>query len=134
MRYQSSRSGDNDVGSKAHALHLLVVTVAVVATVHGHARHVGQVIRKALHRLVYLLGKLTRRRHHYAVDNILGIVATVKLGEDGQQIRGRLSRSSLGHAHDVVAIQDRRYTLFLHRGAFIKTHVVKSVENVVGEI
>ena len=44
------------VGTHAEALQLLVVPVSIVPAIHSHAAYALQIIAKALHGLVYLLG------------------------------------------------------------------------------
>ena len=67
VAYESSRSCYYHVCPELHSFSLLVVAVAVVASVYGNAVHVAHIIREALHSLVYLLCQLSRRAHDDAV-------------------------------------------------------------------
>ena len=78
MADESSRSCYYHVGTHLEALQLLVVAVAVVATVHSHAAHSREVVAEALHLLVNLLRQLSCWAHYYAVDGIGRIVALVE--------------------------------------------------------
>ena len=128
---QSARCGDDHVGPQAKALELLVVAVAVVAAIDGHAAHIVKIIAEALHGLVYLLRQLACGAHDDAVDGIFGVAAVVELAQYGQQVSSRFACSCLCHAQEVVALQYLWYALLLNGRAGLEAHVVESVENVV---
>ena len=128
---QSARCGYDHVGTQAKALELLVVAVAVVAAIDGHAAHVVKIIAEALHGLVYLLCQLACGAHDDAVDGVFGVAAVVELAQYGQQVSSRFACSCLCHAQEVVAFQYLWYALLLNGRAGLEAHVVESVENVV---
>ena len=131
VRDESAWGGYHHVGSHAQALELLVVAVAVVATVYSHAAHALQIIAEALHGLVYLLCQLAGRRHDDAVDGVVGIAAVVELAQHRQQVGGSLAGTGLGYAEHVTALQYLWYTFFLYGGASLESHVIQCVEHVV---
>ena len=61
MAEQSAWGSDEYIGTKAHAAQLLFVAACIVATIDGHRRYAIEVIAKALHGLVDLLGEFTSR-------------------------------------------------------------------------
>ena len=134
MADETAGSGYHYVSTHSETLHLLVVAVTVVAAIHRHTADAVEIIAKALHGLVYLLGQFPRGRHDDAVDGFFGIAAIVQHAEDGQQVGGRLARSGLGHADDVVIVENLRDATLLDRGAIIETHVVERIEDIVIQI
>ena len=57
---EATRRCNHHVGTHAEAFQFLVVSVSVVSAIHSHAAYALQIIAKALHGLVYLLGKFAR--------------------------------------------------------------------------
>ena len=124
MGDEAAWSGDDYISAHAETLQLLIVAVAVVATINSHAAHILQVVAEALHGLVYLLGQLAGWRHDDAVDGVFRIAAIIKLAQYWEQIGCCLAGSGLCHAQYVVTFQYLRDTFFLYRGAGVEAHVV----------
>ena len=131
---QSSRRGNDHVGSHLQSLRLLVEARAIVAAIDGHARHIVEIIAEALHGLVYLLRQFAGGRHHDAVDRIARIAAVVKQTQHGQQIGRRLSGAGLCYADEVAAVENLWNTLFLDGSHLLKAHIIECVEDVVVEV
>ena len=131
---EAAGGGDDHVGTEGEALELLVVAVAVVAAIDGHARHAVEMVGEALHGLVDLLGQLARRRHDDAVDGVGRIAAVGQLGEDGEQVGCRLARAGLGDTQDVAAFEDVGDAAFLYGSARLELHVVQGVEHIIVQI
>ena len=134
MAEQTPWGGNEHIGTQTHAAHLLVVAPAVVAAIDGYGRYIVEVITKALHGLVDLLGEFTGGRHDDAVDGILGELLVVELREDGQQIGGGLASTRLGHTQHVVAVEDLWDTAFLNGRHLFEAHIVERIEDIVVEI
>ena len=128
---EASWGGYHHVGAQCQAFQFLVVTVAVVATIDGHAAHVVQIIAEALHGLVYLLCQLACGAHDNAVDGVFRVSALVELAQHGQQVGCRFSGSCLGHAQHVFTGQYFGYALLLYGRACLEAHVVERIEHVV---
>ena len=124
MADESSRCGDDHIGSHLEALQLLIIAVAVVAAIHSHAAYSREVIAEALHGLIDLLCQLSSRTHNHAVDGILRISSVVQLREDRKEISSCLSRSGLCYTEEVASLKDWGNTLFLNRCAFVETHII----------
>lgn len=134
MAQQSAGSGYDHVGTQLQALHLLVISVSVIAAIHGNAAHPVKVITETLHGLVYLLGELARWRHHNAIDGVLRIAPVIKHAEYWEQVGGCLARACLRHSYDVVLVKNLRYALLLYWCTFVKMHVVKRIQYVIVQI
>ena len=80
---EAAGGGDDDVGSETKGFEFLVVSVAVVAAVDGQTADGAEVVAKALHGLIDLLGQLAGGRHDDGVDGVVGKTAVVEEGEDG---------------------------------------------------
>lgn len=132
MRNEAARGGNDHISARTQAFSFLLIARTVVAAVDGHTVDV-HIIGKALHGLVYLLGQLTRRSHDQAVDGIGRMGILTEQGQQGQKIGRGFSCAGLGDAHDITAFKDWGNTLFLDWGAFVKVHIVKSVEDVVAK-
>ena len=78
MGDEAAGRGNHHVSTQLERPDLLIVTVAVVASVNGHAAHIVEVVAEALHGLVDLLCQFTCGRHDDAVDGILGVTSIVK--------------------------------------------------------
>ena len=137
MRNQTSRCSDYDGCSLTQRVELLIVSVAIVSSIYSHRTDAVKIISKALHSLVYLLGKFTRRAHDETVDGILWeslvmcVESIVKKGEDREQISRCLASACLRYAHYVVTLEYRLYGSLLDRSTLFESHVIKSIENVV---
>ncbi len=131
MADEASRSGYHHVGAQSEAFHFLVVAVAVVAAVDSHAAHAVEIVGKALHSLVDLLGQFTGRAHDNAVDGILRIAAISQLAQNGQQVGCCLARPGLGHTEQVAALEDFGDAFFLNRRTVVEAHIVERIEDVV---
>ena len=81
MAEEASRSGDYHIGTETETLQFLIVTVAIVATIDGHAAYTVKIIAEALHGLVYLLGEFACGTHDDAVDGVLRAFAILKTAE-----------------------------------------------------
>lgn len=78
MADKAAGRGYDHIGTHLKALQLLIVAVAVVATIHSHAAHAVEVVAEALHCLVYLLCEFACRAHDDAVDGIVRIATVVE--------------------------------------------------------
>ena len=92
---EATWGSDDYIGTHAQAFELLIIAVAIVAAINGHAAHSFQVIAETLHGLVYLLCKFAGRRHNHAVDGILRIASVIELAEDRQEVGGSLAGTRL---------------------------------------
>ena len=128
---ESSRGGNDDVGSQFESFALLFKADTVVAAIDGDGRHTVQIVGKSFHLLVYLLSQFSGWRHDDAIDGVFRIIAVAQFVEHGQQVGGRLSCASLCNAHQVSSLQNLGNGLFLDRGAFLKVHGIECVKQLV---
>ena len=128
---QSAWRGNQHIGTHTHGTQLLVVAVAVVATVYGYAAHIVEIVAEALHSLIYLLGELACGRHDDGVDGILGIATIVELREYRQQVGGSLAGSRLRYTQHIVAIQNLGNAPLLDGCHIFEVHVVERIENII---
>ena len=134
MTEQAAGGSNDHRGTATQTLNLLVETRTVVTAIDGDAAHILQVVGKALHRLVNLLGQFAGGRHHNTVDGILGESAVVEHGEDRQQIGGCLTSTRLSYAQHVVTIKDFRDATFLNGCHLLEVHVVQRIKDIIVEI
>lgn len=131
MADKPSGGSYHHIGAQSQRLHLLVVTVAVVASIDGHAAYILQIIAESLHGLVDLLRQFSCGTHDNTVDCLVGEAAVGQSAEYGQEVSGRLAGTCLGNAHDVVAVEYLGNTFLLNGCARIEVHVVECIEHVV---
>ena len=134
MADQTAGGGDNHIGAQAEAFRLLVVAVAVVAAVYRHTAHTVKIVADAFHGLVYLLGQLAGGAHNHTVDGVLWVVAVFYHAQNGQQVGGGLAGACLGHAYQVVTVQDGGYARLLDGRAGLEAHVVERIEKIVIQV
>ena len=120
---KSAGRGDYNVGSKFKTLHLLIVSVAIIASINRHTAHSTKIIGEALHGLINLLGQFACRRHDNTIDGILGIAPVIEFGKYGQQIGSCLTCTRLGNTHNIFSFKDWWNATLLNRRANIKMHV-----------
>ena len=133
MTLQTTWRGDNHVCSHLHSFLFLVVTVAVVAAIYRYAAHVRHIVGESLHRLVYLLGKFSRRAHHHTVDGIVWKSAVIEHAQDRQKIGCGLACARLCHSKDIMPVENLGYALLLNGCAGVEMHVVERVKCIVVE-
>ena len=134
MTEQTARCGNDHGGTATQTLDLLIEARTIITTIDSNAAHILQVIRKTLHRLIYLLGQFAGGRHHNTVDGILGKSTVVEHGEDRQQIGSCLTSTRLSYAQHVVTIKDFRDATFLNGCHLLEVHVVQRIKDIIVEI
>ena len=123
VREQTTWGGYNHIGSHLQTLCFYIEAVAVVTTIDGHAADAIEIVAKALHGLVYLLGQFTGGRHDDAVDGILGKTSVVEHAEDRQQISRCLACSGLCYTDKVLTVKYFWNTLFLNGCHLLEVHI-----------
>ena len=133
MAYETARCGYHHIGTHFKAFQFLIVTVSVVASIHGDAAHAVEIIAEALHGLVDLLRKFARRTHDNAVYGIARIASVIEFAENRQQISGSLARSSLCYTEQITSLKYGGDTFFLNRGTLVEVHIIQCVKHMVVE-
>ena len=122
LAQQSPGRGDYDVCSFLQSRNLRAPRAAVVAAVDSHRRE-RYIEPEALHLLVNLLRQFARRCHDDGVQ-FVGVVTIVgEVGQQGEYVCRRLSRTRLSARDYVFSFQNNGYGLFLHGGACVKVHI-----------
>ena len=133
MGDHAARSGDHHVGTAQHAFLLDVPALAVAAAVDDRRRDRG-IVGKTLELLVDLLRQLARGHDDQRFHHIVGIPFQQQFVQQRQRIGRSLSRSGLGAADNVAAIQNHRNRMLLHGSHLVEVHIFETVENFIFQI
>ena len=129
----AARSGDHHVGAVQHAVFLDVPALAV-ATAVDHRRREGRIIGEALELLVDLLRQLARRHDDQRFHHIVGVALDEQFVQQRQRIGRGLSRTGLGAADNVAALQNHRNRVLLHGSHLVEIHILKTVEDFILQV
>ena len=131
MADESSRCGDDDVGTQLQPFPFLLKSDAVVSSIDSYARHIFNIIAESLYLLVYLLSKFAGWRHDDTVDRIFRVKAGIQFVKYRQKISRGFSCTGLCDADDIPSFQNGWNGLFLYRCALLKVHCVQSIQHFV---
>ena len=131
---EPSWCGNNNISTALHSAFLLLVANTVVTTIDSYAADVFQIVSKALHGAVNLLGEFSRGGHNDTVDSILGITAVSQQAQYRQQICSCLARTRLCYAHYIATFQNRWDSVLLNGSRIGEVHVIKRIEDIIIEV
>ena len=113
---------------------LLDVPALAVATAVDHRRREGRIVGEALELLVDLLRQLARRHDDQRFHHIVGVALDEQFVQQRQRIGRGLSRTGLGAADNVAALQNHRNRVLLHGSHLVEIHILKTVEDFILQV